>query len=117
MRYLIAGLFLALAMSLHGAPTSAHHGWSSYQTKAVTVEGPILALHYANPHAHIEIEHEGERWTVVLAPVSRMKARGLTEEMLAAGKTVQIVAYPSKSGEKEMRAERISVDGKTVELR
>ena len=56
-------------------------------------------------------------WEVVLAPPSRMTSRGLTEEMLKVGSTATVEGYQSKSDEKEMRAERISVAGKTVELR
>ena len=34
-----------------------------------------------------------------------------------AGKTVTIVGYPRKDGTAEIRAERIIVDGRTIELR
>lgn len=54
---------------------------------------------------------------MVLAPPSRMTNRGLTEDMLKVGTTASVEGYQSASDEKEMRAERISVAGKTVELR
>ena len=37
--------------------------------------------------------------------------------MLKAGVTAQVEGYPSRSEPQEMRAERIMIDGKTVELR
>jgi hypothetical protein len=46
-----------------------------------------------------------------------MQARGLKEEMLKPGTIVTVVGYPSTQKEHEMRAERIMVAGKTVELR
>ena len=49
--------------------------------------------------------------------VARMEARGLTKAMIAPGKRVQLVGYPRKDGTPEMRIERISAEGKTVELR
>jgi hypothetical protein len=46
-----------------------------------------------------------------------MESRGLPNDALAAGKKVTIEAYPRTDGTPEMRAERITVDGKTIELR
>jgi hypothetical protein len=46
-----------------------------------------------------------------------MDARGLTPAMIAPGKTVTIVGYPRRDGTLEMRIERITAGGKTVELR
>jgi len=46
-----------------------------------------------------------------------MSNRGLTEDMLKVGKTVSVEGYAHKTDADEMRAERISVDGKTIELR
>jgi hypothetical protein len=54
---------------------------------------------------------------VVLAPPSRMQARGLPKEDLVEGATVTVEAYPRRDGTPEMRAERITLNGKTVELR
>ena len=54
---------------------------------------------------------------MTLAPVSRMQSRGAPPELVAVGKTVAAYGYPSTVEKDEMRAERITVDGKTVELR
>ena len=56
-------------------------------------------------------------WTVTLAPTSRMGNRGAHAEVVAVGKTVSAYGYPSTVEKDEMRAERITVDGKTFELR
>lgn len=96
----------------------AHHGWSSYETaKALTITGPVLELRYQNPHGELWLDHGGKRWTITLAPTTRMNARGLSAADLAPGKTVTVEGYPSKVEDAEMRAERITVAGKTVELR
>jgi hypothetical protein len=96
----------------------AHHGWSSYDTEKVfTVTAPVLELRYQNPHGEIVMESAGKRWLVTLAPTSRMQARGLPAADLAVGKTVTVEGYPSKVKDSEMRAERIIVAGRTVELR
>ena len=46
-----------------------------------------------------------------------MQARGLTQEMLKPGTIVAVEGYPSTQQPHEMRAERITIDGKTFELR
>jgi len=46
-----------------------------------------------------------------------MQNRGLSAEMLAVGRKVTVVGYPSRNDAQEMRAERITANGKTVELR
>lgn len=51
------------------------------------------------------------------APPSRMQRRGLPESALKVGGTVRLVGYPNRSDSREMRAERIVIDRKTVELR
>lgn len=97
---------------------NAHHGWSSYDASQVlTVKAPLKAVTWGNPHGTAKVSWQKAEWDVVLAPVSRMQARGLTEEMVNKGQTVTLVGYPRTDGTKEMRIERVIVDGKTVELR
>lgn len=112
-RWIIGGAVAALAAG--GA--LAHHGWGSYDTNLVTLEGPVLASKYEFPHGEIEIEGQGKRWTIVLAPPSRMQARGVTAADIAVGKRVKAEGYPSRAVATEMRAERITIGGKVVEMR
>lgn len=96
----------------------AHHGWGGYDAnKPVTVTGAILTSKYENPHATITVKGSDKVWTVTLAPTFRMSNRGATAEMVAVGKTISAYGYPSTVEKNEMRAERITVDGKTVEMR
>jgi hypothetical protein len=109
---------LGASVALAAVTASAHHGWSSYESgKVVKIEAPLVEVKYRNPHAEAVIDYQGARWDVVLAPVSRMEARGLPEGALTVGKVVTIEGYPRQDGEHQLRAERITVDGKTVELR
>jgi hypothetical protein len=109
-------LFTIAAVSAGTA--SAHHGWGSYDvSKAFIIRAPVEMLNWANPHAHIMLKHQGATWEVTMAPLFRMQARGLSEEMLKPGTPVVVEGYPSTRNEREMRAERITVAGKTVELR
>lgn len=110
----------ALATVLVVVPASvlAHHGWSSYDdSKVMTVKAPLTSVGWGNPHGSARVSWQKRTWNVVLAPVSRMEARGLTPQMLAPKKVVTLVGYPRKDGTPEMRIERVIVDGKTIELR
>ena len=112
-RVLLLTALLALA-----APAAAHHGWGSYDAaNPVTVTGPILQSKYENPHASITVKGSDKEWTVTLAPTSRMSNRGATAEVVAVGKTIAAYGYPSTVEKDEMRAERITIDGKTYEMR
>jgi hypothetical protein len=96
----------------------AHHGWSSYDAaRTLKVTAPLTDVAWRNPHGKAKVDYAGKTWTVVLAPVARMEARGLTQAMIEGGKPVTLEGYPRKDGVAEMRIERITVDGKTVELR
>lgn len=108
----------AAALLLGGGAALAHHGWGSYDTAAVTLEGRIQESAYQNPHGVLKLAAaDAKVWNIVLAPPSRMEARGLPPAMLAPGKTASVVGYVHRSEKDEMRAERITIDGKTVELR
>jgi hypothetical protein len=97
---------------------AAHHGWSAYDSdKELTVTGTIREAGYEHPHGYVRLETPGKTWLVVLAPPSRMERRGLPREGLVAGKRATVVGYPHRSDAGEMRAERITLDGKTTELR
>lgn len=102
-----------------------HHGWANYdQDKELDYEGIIINNDIGNPHSYIDFQVIGDEeveikeWEVVLAPLTRMRSRGLTDDsMLAVGDTVNVVGYPHRSIENEMRAERIIIGDVTIELR
>lgn len=111
------GLVVIAGLLMSGAAV-AHHGWGSYDAaKPVTITGPIVTSVYENPHATITVKAADKVWTLTLAPTSRMTNRGALSDWIGVGKVVTAVGYPSNVTPDEMRAERITVDGKTVELR
>jgi hypothetical protein len=115
-----SGLAAAAAAVVLGAATAAlaHHGWSSYDAeKTMRPTAEVLESSWGSPHGSVVIAINNQNWDVVLAPVSRMEARGLARADIAVGRTVTVVGYPKRDGTREMRAERITAGGKTVELR
>lgn len=114
----LAWIAAPAVVALTATAALAHHGWSSYDAeKVMRPSGPVVASSWGSPHGSLVMTVGDQRWDIVLAPVSRMQARGLAEADIAVGKTVTVVAYPRKDGTREMRAERIIAGGKTVELR
>lgn len=108
---------LSLALAVPGA-AFAHHGWSAYDSaKAIKATGPLTAVTWRNPHGEARMEYQGKSWAVVLAPTSRMEARGLTQDMLKDGTVATVEGYPRTDGTPEMRLERITVAGTVIELR
>ncbi len=108
----------ALLALVIAAPTLAHHGWSSYDaTKVIRVTAPLSRVSWTNPHGNAQIVWQRRPWRVVLAPVARMEARGLTRAMLASGRPVTLIGYPRRDGAREMRIETVLAGGKSVELR
>ena len=100
------------------AAVHAHHGWSEYDaSRPLTLIGVIKESGYEHPHGHVHLETRGKTWQVVLAPPSRMERRGLARADLKAGTQATVMGYPNRDKPAEMRAERITIGGKTVELR
>lgn len=111
-------IHLIAAAALAIAPAIAHHGWSSYdESKPITLTGTLTSVSWANPHGSARMRWQGKQWDVILAPTSRMDARGLTEAMIAPGQRISMTGYARRDGTAEMRIERVTAAGKTVELR
>jgi hypothetical protein len=113
MKRILIGAALSLPLAVLG-----HHGWSEYDSsKALKLTGKIIESGYEHPHGHVRLQTPGKTWNVVLAPPSRMERRGLEKGALKPGSSVTVEGYPNRDKPEELRAERISVNGKTVELR
>ncbi|HYD98473.1 MAG TPA: DUF6152 family protein [Alphaproteobacteria bacterium] len=108
----------ALVMLLAAGAASAHHGWSGYDTQIRTLAGTVESLRYESPHVMLGLKAADGSRTVVLAPPSRMQARGLPDGAIKVGDAVTVEGYAHRTETQEMRAERIRVgDGQSVELR
>lgn len=109
----------AIVLTVGGATSAiAHHGWSEYNnSQTLNLTGEIQTIGYDYPHVVIRLATADQVWQAVLAPPSRMQNRGLPQDALRVGQTVNLVGYPHRAEANEMRAERITVNNQTVELR
>lgn len=107
------------SLALFGpAAAFAHHGWSGYDAQTtLSLSGTIQAAGYEHPHGFVRLQTREKTWTAILAPPYRMENRGLPREWLQPGTEITVVGYPHRKDAEEMRAERIFVNGKTIELR
>jgi uncharacterized protein DUF6152 len=118
MRHACRGLIFFAAIFLISGRVSAHHGWSGYDSsKVLELKGTIVESGYEHPHGFVRIKAPDKTWVVVLAPPSRMERRQLPRKNLATGTEAFIVGYASRTDPEEMRAERITIGGRTTELR
>lgn len=109
---------LAAALASMTVAALAHHGWSSYnEAEPVTLTGPLKDVVWGNPHGSAKMNWQGKEWDVILAPVSRMTARGLSLEDIDKGQVITLTGYVRRDGTAEMRIERVKVGDKTIELR
>lgn len=116
-RSLTVALGLAL-VAITANLVLAHHGWSGYDsTQVLNLTRVIQETGYEHPHSYVKLAVGDKVWLVVLAPPSRMERRGLSTQMLAVDTTATVMGYPHRSEAGEMRAERITFQGKTAELR
>lgn len=109
---------IVTSLAIRPNEATAHHGWSEYNNQqTLNLAGEIRSVSYANPHVTIQLQTAKKVWSAVLAPPSRMQRRGLPAEGLRVGQKVRVVGYPHRSESNEMRAERIIIGDRTVELR
>jgi hypothetical protein len=89
------------------------HGWSEYDSHELKLTGKIVEAGYEHPHGRQpQVRARPGRWCLRLT-----QRRGLEKGALKPGAMATVVGYPNRNKPEEMRAERIIIDGKTVELR
>lgn len=107
MRTLLAAT-LSLALALWGTLAPAHHGWSWTTGGNIELTGVITSVRLGNPHGVLEVDVEGESWTVEVGQPWRNDRAGLEEGDLAEGVEIRAIGQPSADpSEKRMKVERL----------
>ncbi|OOG22310.1 hypothetical protein B1C78_15315 [Thioalkalivibrio denitrificans] len=115
---ILSGLVAALLLATASMSALAHHGWSSYDGEVeLTLTGTVVSAVFEWPHAELVINTGEKRWTVVLAPPTRTRNRGLLPERVPEGTEVTVVGHPHRTIEDEIRVERVMVGDETFEMR
>ncbi|MCS6877863.1 MAG: DUF6152 family protein [Geminicoccaceae bacterium] len=110
--------FLVVLFAAVPLAARAHHGWGSYDSdRPLTLSGVVERVSFENPHGILILRTPDKVWEVVLAPPFRMINRGLHEHMIRPGQVVEIMGYPHRTRDVEIRAEWIKVNGTITQLR
>jgi hypothetical protein len=109
MRKFFLGLFAALALA---APAVAHHGWAWITGGNIELTGVIQSARLGNSHGILEVDAEGEVWTVEMGQSWRHERAGLDE-----GVAITLIGEPSANiDDKRMKAEQVILGGETFAL-
>ena len=107
MRIAVAAFFAA-ALIFSGGATLAHHGWSWTTGGNIELIGIIKTVRLGNPHGILEVDAEGEVWTVEVGQPWRNERAGLKEGDLAVGVEIRAIGQPAADiSELRMKVERL----------
>lgn len=107
----------ALTFVQLGGLALAHHGWSWTTGGNIELIGIVKSAKLGMPHGVLEVDAEGEIWTVEVGQPWRNERAGLTPKDLAPGVELTIVGEPSANLEDRlMKAERIYIKGREYDL-
>ncbi|HUF71791.1 MAG TPA: DUF6152 family protein [Gammaproteobacteria bacterium] len=93
------GLILAIGAEAHHSFTATYD-----ESKEVRIEGTLVAFHFRNPHASVDLLAENEngemvRWGIEWGGAGQLSGQGVTRESLRAGDHVIITGNPSRNPE------------------
>lgn len=96
---LIGGLILALSAQAHHSFTATYD-----ESEEVRIEGTLVAFHFRNPHASVDVLAEDEsgnmvRWGIEWGGAGQLAGQGVSRDSLKAGDHVVITGNPSRNSE------------------
>jgi len=103
---------------------SAHHSFAGQfdNTKSMEIEGELIEIRWANPHAHLRVRTVDAAgkvviWDLETAGASQMVRSGVLREHLAVGQKVRVAGWPPVTAAREMHATNLlTPDGKELLL-
>jgi len=110
-------LALAALFLLNAGTALAHHGWSWTTGGNIELTGVIKSVRLGNPHGILEVDAEGEVWTVEVGQPWRNERAGLKDGDLAEGVEVRLIGEPADDvSEKRLKVERLFIDDREFVL-
>jgi hypothetical protein len=112
---IIAGAAVASAVAT--AAAFAHHGWDWAEEEQTERTGVIQEIYVGPPHPALQIESEGETWTIDLGNPRQTEASGFHEGSAEPGQEVLVRGHRSLDPEElRMKAVRITIEGQQYDL-
>ena len=107
-RRLHAAILGAALLALPAGAALAHHGWAWTTGGNVELTGVIEQVRLGNPHGLLEVNVEGESWTVEVGQPWRNERSGLKDGDLAPGVEIRAIGEPAADpADKRLKAERL----------
>lgn len=94
----------------------AHHGWTWADEGQIELTGIITSITIAPPHPIIEVDAEGEMWTVELGNPVNTERSGFVEGSAEVGQEIVVLGNRASDGALRMKAVQITVDGQTFDI-
>jgi len=100
----LAAIYLLLFSSI----ALAHHGWFWTTGGNIELTGEITSVRLGNPHGRLEVDVNGEIWTIEVGQPWRNKEAGLKDGDLAEGVEIRVIGEPAEdASEKRLKVERL----------
>lgn len=95
----------------------AHHGWSWTTGGNIRATGTIVETRLGNPHGELDLDVDGERWTVEVGQPWRNARAGLEDGDLAPGTEITVEGEPDADPEtRVLKVERLWIGETKYEL-
>lgn len=105
---LVYPALVAIALLSSGTSALAHHGWAWTTGGNIELVGVITSVKLGNPHGILEVDVDGEVWTVEVGQPWRNERAGLKDGDLAEGVEIKAVGEPGAAPEdRRLKAERL----------
>lgn len=110
-KIMVMTAMLLTAVGLSGRIVLAHHGWSWTTGDNIELTGIIKTVSLGMPHGTLEVDAEGDLWTVEVGQPWRNERAGLTDGDLAEGVEIRVIGEPAADVEDRLlKAERFYLD-------
>lgn len=106
----LAVIALVVGMLVQTGASFAHHGWSWTSGDNIELIGIIREISLGMPHGTLQVDADGEVWTVEVGQPWRNESAGLQPGDLAEGVEIRAVGEPSADlSDRLMKAERLYI--------
>lgn len=96
-------VLVTIGTLLAAVGAEAHHSFTATydESKEVRIEGTLVAFHFRNPHASVDILAEDEsgetvRWGIEWGGAGQLSSQGVTRDSLKAGDHVVVTGNPAR---------------------
>ncbi len=92
---------IAACLCTEAAAAYAHHPYAAYDLRAMTIEGEVVLVTYAEPHSFIQVRVRDAAgkdavWIGELRGAGRLKDDGVTPQVLKVGDRIAVTGSPGR---------------------